>query len=170
MDTTPNLALGRPTFASSMYPKCSPTRAVDGVTQYGSLDSDYPQVFHSAEKDIAPWFSVDLGTTSASVSRVAIWSRCDADQPWVNAELRIGNTSIQSYADTSALTSNPLVWILDTAIGKCSVQVVSFNTFKVGRWVTLQMKQPAYLVITEMQVFGYTGARSNADTSPSYTN
>ncbi|GLC34635.1 hypothetical protein PLESTM_000219700 [Pleodorina starrii] len=161
-DGPPNLALGQPTYASSVYLWgswfSSSSYAVDGVTQYFSTLSTNAQFFHSGERDPMPWFSVDLGF-SAAVSRVVIWNRCDCCPGLLqNAEVRIGDVAIAGPGDTSKLTSNPLVWTQSTQLGLCAPLIITFNTHRVGRWVTIQNENPAsdgYLQLTELQVFGF---------------
>ncbi|GIL66402.1 hypothetical protein Vafri_19932, partial [Volvox africanus] len=116
----------------------------------------------TGDRDMTPWFSVDLGNVS-SISKVVLWNRCDCCWHRLeNAELRIGNVSINTVSDTSSLTSNPLVWKQQpTDFEQFSAPCVSLSILldppKVGRWVTLQnnngrVNEP-YINIYEVQVF-----------------
>ncbi|GIM14747.1 hypothetical protein Vretimale_17561, partial [Volvox reticuliferus] len=158
-----NLALGRPTFASSVYQERSGIyhhmRAVDGVTQYGTLNFSEPQLYQSATGDQSPWISVDLGTPSV-ITQVVIWSRCDIfGNSFKPSSLHIGNVSIQEYADNSYLTRNPLVWswTQSTAVPQCTSYPINFTTPVIGRWVVLQ-NPGEYLQLTELEVFGFQGS------------
>ncbi|GIM09166.1 hypothetical protein Vretimale_13037 [Volvox reticuliferus] len=157
-----NLALGRPAYSSSVYfhpGPCSPGKAVDGVTNYTTLDINNPQLSHSNISDIYPWFSVDLGSLSYIV-QVVIWNRCDGfTYRMKNVELRVGNVSIPGGSNIGSLSSNPLVWTQTTAMGNCEARPIFFDPPIVGRWVTLAMNNglpgEPYLMLTEFQVFGF---------------
>ncbi|GIL66434.1 hypothetical protein Vafri_19942, partial [Volvox africanus] len=158
-----NLALGRPTFASSVFQQRNSIfhhmRAVDGITRYNTSNFRYPQFYHSATGDKSPWISIDLGTPSV-ITQVVIWSRCDTQGANFKPSLRIGNFSIQEYMDTNYLTENILVWnwTQNTAVPLCSSVYINFTTTpKVGRWVVLQ-NPGEHLQVTEIQVFGFRGA------------
>ncbi|EFJ48199.1 hypothetical protein VOLCADRAFT_91327 [Volvox carteri f. nagariensis] len=164
-DDLPNLALRQAVYASSVYYQrgntYDPGYAVDGVTEYPSpLDKYNVSLFSSKISDSTPWISVDLGAV-ALVKRVVIINRRDCCQDQLrNAELRIGNVSITNAAgggDTRNITGNPLVWQQDAGTYINASATIPFDTPKVGRWVTLQIKQPT-LHITEIQVFGYYAA------------
>ncbi|EFJ48203.1 hypothetical protein VOLCADRAFT_91331 [Volvox carteri f. nagariensis] len=166
-DDLPNLALRQATYASSVNwtwevsTYLYPGYAVDGVTEYPSpLHASTLSLFHSEASDPTPWISVDLGAV-ALVKRVVIINRRDCCQDRLrNAELRIGNVSITNAAgggDTRNITGNPLVWQQDAGTYINASATIPFDTPKVGRWVTLQIKQPT-LQITEIQVFGYYAA------------
>jgi hypothetical protein len=164
VDGPRNLALGQPAYASSIYKgngfNLQPRYAVDGVTQYfDTLSKSSPQIMHTAEGDDTPWLSIDLGA-SMTIVRVVIWNRCDCCQNRLqNAELRIGNTAISSSADTSKITTNPLAWKQTARLGLCAPQMITFDTPKVGRWVTIQnlntdRSDSVTMQLTEVEVFG----------------
>ncbi|GIL57005.1 hypothetical protein Vafri_12276 [Volvox africanus] len=158
-----NLALGRPAYSSSVYlhpGACSPAKAVDGVTApYTSVDVNNPPFFASNDGDLKPWFSVDLGNLSY-ISSVVIQNRCDGfDDRMKNAELRIGNVSIQTSSNTSSIASNGLVWTQTTPLGRCEARPIPFNPPILGQWLTLQNNNSdsfssPHLQLTEFQVFG----------------
>ncbi|GLC40198.1 hypothetical protein PLESTM_001013600 [Pleodorina starrii] len=164
LDRLPNLALARPAYASSVYTTAAvaylPAKAVDGVVQYFTgLNETNPQVFASAANDRSPWISVDLAAPTVILS-IVIWNRCDFYwRNLQNAELRIGNASITVPGDS--ISSNPLVWTQNKQLGMCAAEIVMFDTPKVGRWVTLQNRNPTALnldyslQLTELQVFGF---------------
>ncbi|EFJ53118.1 hypothetical protein VOLCADRAFT_86071 [Volvox carteri f. nagariensis] len=161
-DGLSNLALRKPAYASSIYNNndnyYAPYRAVDG------LRADFP-VFHTANDDTsATWLSVDLGVVSTIV-RVVIYNRCVCCSGRLqSAELRVGNVSLMGWADTSSITRNPLVWKQTKNLGICAPQVVTLDPPRVGRWVTLQNKNPSqtlpdyYLQVTELEVLGFPSA------------
>ncbi|GIL66398.1 hypothetical protein Vafri_19932 [Volvox africanus] len=166
VDSPSNLALRRPAYSSSiLYRGFSPSNAVDGITQGPTSFTGYwsdMKFFSTGDRDMTPWFSVDLGNVS-SISKVVLWNRCDCCWHRLeNAELRIGNVSITEPSDTSSLTSNPLVWKQQpTDFEQFSAPCVSLSILldppKVGRWVTLQnnngrVNEP-YINIYEVQVF-----------------
>lgn len=107
---------------------------------------------------------LDLGK-AAEVSRIVIWNRpgCCAERT-VGAELRVGNTSITQYSDTSKIATNPLVWKQPpgTIYQNGVPTTVDLNETAVGRWVTLQNFNPDVndteeqnvLQVAELQVFG----------------
>ncbi|GIL57011.1 hypothetical protein Vafri_12276, partial [Volvox africanus] len=163
MPNISNLALGRPAYSSSVYlhpGACSPAKAVDGVTApYTSVDVNNPPFFASNDGDLKPWFSVDLGNLSY-ISSVVIQNRCDGfDDRMKNAELRIGNVSIQTSSNTSSIASNGLVWTQTTPLGRCEARPIPFNPPILGQWLTLQNNNSdsfssPHLQLTEFQVFG----------------
>ncbi len=136
---------------------CGPQYAIDGIV------NDDNRIFHTGfpPQDQGLWLSLDLGN-AVQVSRIVIWNRpgCCAERT-VGAELRVGNTSITQYSDTSKIISNPLVWKQppNTTYADGSATTVDLNTTAVGRWVTLQNFNPsndleAVLQVAELQVYG----------------
>ena len=68
-----NIALNKPTVASSYYGSAVPGYVVDGAVL------DYPYIWHSArfDTDLRPWIRIDLEATFA-IDRVAIYNRANA--------------------------------------------------------------------------------------------
>ena len=68
-----NIALNKPTAASSYYASALPGYVVDGAIL------DYPSIWHSArlDTDLQPWIRIDLETTAA-IDRIAIYNRANA--------------------------------------------------------------------------------------------
>ena len=71
-----NLALGKPTEASSVANGCGPEIAVDGVkdqsSQWNSENMKNGQVSDDTPQN-PQWLQVDLGTSGASVSQIKLW-------------------------------------------------------------------------------------------------
>ncbi|GIL55362.1 hypothetical protein Vafri_10919 [Volvox africanus] len=149
-----NLALGQPTYASSSFVlylcpdfDCNPKYIVDGNTT--SLDAVYQSDFG----DVAPWVSIDLGALAA-VHRVVLYARSAFLIPQQSGlEVRVGNTSITTAADTSLVSENPVVWQQSSTTEGGAVLDIYLDSPVVGRWVTAQSSIP-FMALVEAQVFG----------------
>ncbi|KAG2495991.1 hypothetical protein HYH03_005915 [Edaphochlamys debaryana] len=146
-----------PVYASSLasVPEwcgdvCAPSNLVDGDTTL--------RWTHSAEGDLTPWVSLDLGLRVA-VARVVIYNRpYGYGSRLRNAELRIGDSPVnRTGADVAA---NPLVWKQNFTATDGQVITVYAGDAQ-GRWVSLQNFNPVppgsgayYLHVAEVQVFG----------------
>ncbi|KXZ46267.1 hypothetical protein GPECTOR_45g137 [Gonium pectorale] len=158
----PNLALDQPAYASSVFDGVlGPEYAFDGETQYVGAynEGGRPHIAHTVSSDGGSWLSVDLGAPAA-VARLVIWNRCDCcAERLQGAELRVGNVSVTNAA--GSIAGNALVWTQGAPLGACAAEVVVLRRPVVGRWVTLQNRNPAaggVLHITELQVFGVYAA------------
>jgi hypothetical protein len=73
-----NIARGRPTMQSSLYPGGAASRAVDGnnnaLWQQGSC-------MHT-KKDVNPWMAIDLGK-STTVGSVSVTNRKDSGKKFI---------------------------------------------------------------------------------------
>ncbi|GLC61732.1 hypothetical protein PLESTB_001796800 [Pleodorina starrii] len=138
-----DLALDKPAYSSSqLYDKYGPENAVDGdSTTVIKPDGSYA-IFHSADNDTKPWLSIDLGSPF-NISKVVLHNRLDCcGERLKNAEVRVGNTSITTTADTNKISQNKLIWKLDGSGETGEVYTIVPNSTVIGRWVTLQNFSP----------------------------
>ncbi|CAI5778802.1 Hypothetical predicted protein [Podarcis lilfordi] len=145
--TARNLARGRPTCQSSIYPHeiiGTASKAVDGNCGgdwYKTGSCTHTQL------DTEPWWHVDLGQQYA-ISAVVVKNRGDCcGKRLQGAEIRVGD----SVADQGK--SNPLCGtITDTSLG--SVSTLYCNWLK-GRYVSIHIPGRAeYLTLCEVEVYG----------------
>ncbi|KAG2448006.1 hypothetical protein HYH02_007034 [Chlamydomonas schloesseri] len=132
---------------------CQAAYVIDGDT---STDR---QMLHTTPTDFNSWLSLDLGAPFL-ISAVRIWHRPDFLYRTQLSELRIGNTSIMTTADSASLQRNPLVWKQAAALSD-SATYLTFDPPVVGRWVTYQNLVPNprvddehVLQVRELEVFG----------------
>ncbi|GIL76855.1 hypothetical protein Vretifemale_6393, partial [Volvox reticuliferus] len=145
-----NLAYGKPVYTSSAY--FLPSNAVDGRLETFSATN------LSNEGDSQQWLSVDLGAPSY-IHQITVWNRRDCcPERLVDAEIRVGNTSIRTSKDSSAIPLNSLVW---KQTGAGSYDVPSYTIIleapRLARWVTIQnfphKGSNVVLSVAELQVF-----------------
>ncbi|GIM03970.1 hypothetical protein Vretimale_8604 [Volvox reticuliferus] len=153
-----NLAFGKPVYTSSQPGSwLVSSNAVDG-----RLDTFSHTNFNS-EGDSQQWLSVDLGAPSY-IHQITVWNRQDCcPERLMDAEIRVGNTSIRSSEDESAIPLNSLVW-KQTGAGSHDVPfyTIILEPPILASWVTIQNFSPngdAVLSVAELQVFsiGHTG-------------
>ncbi|KAG2489767.1 hypothetical protein HYH03_011718 [Edaphochlamys debaryana] len=129
-----DVAIGRPTFASSVYSNngtYNPGNAVDAPTW----------TFFLSAKGVDPWLTVDLGAVYA-IDRVVVTNRDVFPEKLADCEIRVG----MNLANTSsAVATNPSVWrqqpgSLIDANATMTAEWGNGAAFpSVGRYVTIQV-------------------------------
>ncbi|GLC41154.1 hypothetical protein PLESTM_001161300 [Pleodorina starrii] len=137
----PDIALNKTAYSSSTYyGMYGPENAVDGDTSTITKPGGSYAIFHSGDTDTRPWLSIDLGAVY-NISSIVIYNRLDCcGDRLEGAEVRVGNVSIKSTADTGKIPQNPLVWKQDSPIdtGGIYTIIIPSSSPAIGRWLTLQ--------------------------------
>ncbi len=116
-----------------------PNFAIDGSIDFAA-DVAQGGFFQTAFLDTARWLSIDLGSLSA-INQLVLYNRIDCcGERLVNAEIRIGNVSISTQADTRKLGQNALVWKQPAGhiATTNAIYIITLPKPVQGRWVTLQ--------------------------------
>ncbi|KAG2493532.1 hypothetical protein HYH03_008346 [Edaphochlamys debaryana] len=152
----PDVALGKPAYASSVYSTNWPAQAFDGnlADLFHSLDSS------NGFSEPNPWLAVDLGAP-LDVQRVKLYNRrdCCGDR-LAFAEVRIGSQPITRREDSSLVVQNELVWKMAEYGATGAVYDVQVYPVRRGRYTTLQNfhpngASPGYpLHIQELELYG----------------
>uniref|UniRef100_A0A8D0BSI6 Fucolectin tachylectin-4 pentraxin-1 domain-containing protein n=1 Tax=Salvator merianae TaxID=96440 RepID=A0A8D0BSI6_SALMN len=140
-----NLARGRPTCQSSIYPHQiigSANKAVDGDC---SADSNQGSCTHT-KRENNPWWYVDLGTSYA-IAAVIVYNRADCcSERLQGAEVRVGDSV------TDGGKSNALCGTIDNTTD--SANILHCNWLR-GHFVTIRIpRQSAVLSLCEVEVYG----------------
>ena len=172
--SNPDLAFGKVATQSSTLPGTpSASVAVDGITDGNFNDGSVT----ATNLEANPWWQVDLGA-SMGVTTVVVWNRTDccasrlndywvflSDTPFLPTDTP---TTLQNRAGTFAFhqtsAPNPSTTI-STIVNNCPptgiVCPLSGATaiiLPVGRYIRIQLTNPNYLSLAEVQVYGPGGA------------
>ncbi len=153
-----NLALGKATFASSVYQPgfSDPSRAVDGNT---NGDYNVGSVFHSGSSTNPFWY-VDLGATY-DISSIVFYNRTDGGFGARIVGSTLGIFSSAPYGTTPAVPVQSFAFTTADAM-----QTFTAAAGTRGRYVGIQ-NPTQYLQIAELQVFGSQGAPVSTVPEPS---
>jgi uncharacterized repeat protein (TIGR01451 family) len=153
-----NLAQGRSATQSSEDPgyPAPAARAVDGDIT-GTFNSGH--VSHTGYP-VAPgtaWWQVDLGGVQW-LGAVQVWNRTDSGytERLKDFYVFVSEEPFEHDATLASLLADPEVWqaFVSGNAGRPSVIPVDHH----GRYVRVQLKNPNYLDMAELQVFGMPGA------------
>jgi hypothetical protein len=142
-----NLAVGKTATQSSTAYGGVPNRAVDGNT-----DGRYPatSVTHTGN-GLLEWWQVDLGA-SADIERVAIWNRTDCcAERLASFWLLVSDTPFPAGAAPTG-RSTAKTW--RRQVGGVAGRTTEVPVGARGRYVRVQLDEPDYLSLAEVQVFG----------------
>lgn len=146
---TQNLALNKPTGASSIGFGGWPGYAVDGNTDGVYNDNS---VSHTADNAANDWWQVDLGASS-TISWIQIWNRTDCCSNRLQNFVMFVSTYDMANATLSQL-------LADSTVTARQVNASTINTTigipvgAVGRYVRVQLLGNNYLSLAEVQVYG----------------
>ena len=146
-----NLALGRPAFQSTTYPGSSgAAAAVDGITNGNYFNQSVTATI--SDSDANPWWQVDLGT-SATVQSVVIWNRTDCcAERLSNYWVFVSDTPFDANDTPASLQNRPGTFAgFQAAPPQPSTTI---NVGHAGRYVRVQLSNPGYLSLAEVQVLG----------------
>jgi len=152
-----NIALGKTATQSSTLPGAAtagPSSAVDGNTD-GNF---YHGSVTATNQDSNPWWQVDLGA-SATVNTMVIWNRTDCcgsrlSDYWVF----VSNTPFLATDTPGTLQNRAGTFASHQTTAPSPSAVITPNVS--GRYVRIQLTNPGYLSLAEVQIFGTGGAAS----------
>ncbi len=157
--STVNLAMGQPATQSSALPGTPPAgAAVDGNTDGLFFDGSVT----ATNLDNNAWWQVDLGA-SASVSSVVVWNRTDCCGSRLNDYwVFVSNTPFLN-SDTPATLQNR-AGTFSSHQTTAPNPSTSIPVGTQGRYVRVQLSNPNYLSLAEVQVLG-SGSAAPASTN-----
>jgi hypothetical protein len=145
---TPNLALNQPAAVSS---GSHPEAAVDGVTNGDGAQAP------AAQADPGPnaWWQVDLGE-SRRIGTVQLWPRTDACclDRLQDVMVLVSDDDLRAVEPQAAIRRTDIFRYF--VIGRASAPT-TIPVHRSGRYVRIQLVNPAYLDIAEVQVWGEPG-------------
>lgn len=150
-DTGTNIALGKPTWQSSLYGGTGggSHEANDGLTSIS-----WPRCSHTASPSSSrPWLAVDL-SDNANITSITLWNRDSLPGRLNNFEVRFGDKKPPNGGNLNRGHANALCVAVPGALpsGPTTLQCA---TPMVGRYLTVQLLgEAAILTICELQVFG----------------
>ncbi len=165
---TTNVAQGKNATQSSTYPGTPPAGvAVDGITDGSFGDGSVT----ATNLDANPWWQVDLGAPT-SISSIVVWNRTDAccvsrlSDYWVF----VSNTPFLPTDTPATLQFRAGTFVSHQTTAPTPSTVIAAVTQ--GQYVRIQLTNPGYLSLAEVQVFGSGGApskvASQSSTLPGY--
>ncbi len=167
--SSPDLALGKTGAQSSTFPGSPPASvAVDGNTDGNFTDGSVT----ATNLDSNPWWQVDLGA-SVGVTSIVVWNRTDCcasrlNDYWVffsstpflptdtpaTLQGRAGTFSFhQTTAPNPSTTISTITSLCPLGIA-CPLAGSSAIALPVGRYIRVQLTNPGYLSLAEVQAFG----------------
>ncbi len=146
-----NVAFGKVASQSSTlfgFPTAGASAAVDGNTDGNLFDGSVT----STNLEQNPWWQVDLGV-SPSISSIAIFNRTDCCSTRLNDYwIFISDTPFQPNDTPATLSGRPGTTSSHQTLTPSPSATIPFSAK--GRYVRIQLSNPNYLSLAEVQVFG----------------
>ena len=156
--TATNLALNKPASQSSAFPGSpSAGAAVDGNTDGAYADGSVT----TTNLDTNAWWQVDLGAT-ATVSSIVIWNRTDCCGSRLNDYwVFVSNTPFLATDTPSTLALRAATFSSHQTTAPSPSTNITVGAQ--GRYVRVQLTNPNYLSLAEVQVIGTGGTPAPVD-------
>jgi hypothetical protein len=146
-----DLARGKLTSQSSTfpgYPSASAASAVDGNTDGNFFDGSVT----ATNLEANAWWQVDLGA-SVPISSIVVWNRTDCCGARLNDYwVFVSDNPFVVPTDTPAILAAASMFSSHQTTAPSPSTTITANTH--GRYIRVQLTNPNYLSLAEVQVFG----------------